>query len=109
MTDTDPLFVVSEICCDEKEPIRSFYWLNYQYDKDWMAKLPKASLDYTIEEQEICISNTGLVPAVAVHLNCESISDRLIVSDNFFWLNPGEMKKVAVNDTRIDGVSAWNV
>lgn len=109
MTDTDPLFVVSEICCDEKEPIRSFYWLNYQYDKDWMAKLPKTSLDYTIEEQEICISNTGSVPAVAVHFNCENISDRLIASDNFFWLNPGEMKKVAVNDTRIDGVSAWNV
>ena len=46
MTDTDPLFIVSEIGCDEKEPIRSFYWFNYQYDKDWIAKLPKAVLNY---------------------------------------------------------------
>ena len=109
MTDTDPLFIVSEIGCDEKEPIRSFYWLNYQYDKDWIAKLPKAVLNYTIEEQKVCISNTGSIPAVAVHFNCAGISDRLTVSDNFFWLNPGETKKVTVNDTQIDGVSAWNV
>lgn len=50
----------------------------------------------------------GQRPAVVVHLDSPGHADTFRISDNYFWLEPGESKTVTVNQTDDLTVGAWN-
>lgn len=107
-TATTPLLIVSEVHIADALAQRTFYWTNYEAEQGCLFTLPPTSLNVRAEDDALIIANTGAVPAVGVHLRCPTASDKLLASDGYFWLDPGEERRVTVN--RFDGVScaAWN-
>ena len=107
-TDTVPLFVVSEVWRDGALAQRSFYFVNYEPVKGSLFELPKTSLEFDLQGDNVIVANTGELPAVAVDVARPGHLDSFTVSDNFFWLDAGETATVEISD--VDGlvVSAWN-
>ena len=107
-TDTIPLLIVSEVIKNEMITIRTFYWLNYEYMKGCLFRLPQTRLSFEVCEDRIMITNTGFLPAVAVNVSRPGHLNTFTVSDNFFWLESGERKTLQENSTDGIAVSAWN-
>ncbi len=108
ITDTWPVFVIADLHLNNHEPIRNTYWMNFADHPDWIGHLPQAKLEWALDGNALEIVNTGAVPAVSVHVGCTDISDTLTVSDNYFWLDSGEKKRITLSQTDITGVGAWN-
>ncbi|MHB1454082.1 MAG: glycosyl hydrolase 2 galactose-binding domain-containing protein [Saccharofermentanales bacterium] len=108
-TDSAPLLIVTEVLKDGLLADRTFYWLNFEANKGCLFRLPETRLSMSIQEGAVVIKNTGRLPAVAVNVSRPGHQDTFTVSDNFFWLDPGEEKIVAVSQTVEIEVGAWNV
>ncbi len=106
---TYPLFIVSEIQVNGTNMYRTFYFMNFEKEKGCLFDLPNTSLSLETKEKTVTVKNTGKLPAVGVNLQCPGQADKFTVSDNFFWLNPGEIKTVKVNITDNVIAEAWNV
>lgn len=51
-----------------------------------------------------------MCPAVGVQFVCPEVSDTFVCEDNYFWLEPGESKKIKVNSTEgVEGFTAFNI
>ena len=108
-TETTPLLIVSEVHKNNELVGRTFYWTNYEYEKGCLFALPETKLEITIlSNNQVLIKNIADLPAVAVNVSCPGHSDTFTVSENYFWLDAGEEKTVAVNRTKGLTVSAWN-
>ena len=107
-TNTAPLFVVSEVIVDGELADRTFYFLNFEYIKGSLFTLPKTSLNWEVDENNVSVTNTGSLPAVAVSIEQPGSLDTFTVSDSFFWLEAGETKTVEVNANENLAVQAWN-
>lgn len=103
-----PIFLTAEVVLDGEVASRTFYWLNCEIKQGCLFDLPKARLEYSVKPNGVLIRNISSVPAIAVHLQCENISDTLYAEDNFFWLNAGESRFIHLSRTDITGISAWN-
>lgn len=104
-----PLWLVADVTVDGVLRGRNFYYVNFEARQGCLFGGPKATLDVAVADGTYVIRNTGTVPAVNVHFVCPRVSDRLVADDNFFWLDPGEVKRVKVNLVEgIDRVACWN-
>lgn len=107
--DRTPLFIVSEVVLDGKTVDRTFYWQNHRNRTGCMFECPKTTLVFdVIDGGHICISNTGEVPAVCVTVECPECDTTFTTEDSAFWLNAGERRVLAVNNTKDLTIRAWN-
>lgn len=107
-TDTVPLFVVAEVWKDDALADRTFYFVNYEPVKGSLFKLPQSDLRLEADGREAVVSNTGSLPAAAVHVSRPGHLDTFEVSDNYFWLDAGESATLEVNSAKGLTVGAWN-
>jgi beta-mannosidase len=108
-TRSAPLLIVCEVRQGDEVKDRTFYWLNYTAIQGCLFALPKTRLSLAVEGPEtLVVTNTGERPAVAVHFVGASVSDTFSCADSYFWLDPAERRKIAVNRTDGVTVAAWN-
>ena len=107
-TEGSPILIVCEIEWNKTNNQRTFYWLNYAEKPGCLFQLPRTTLEYQIVESVIEIRNTGELPAVAVGFQSGMISDTFRPSDSYFWLDSGECRRITVNRTDFEGITAWN-
>jgi len=107
-TDTTPLFFIVEVQVRGRIADRTFYWLNFELAKGCLFNRPRTKLALSARGNRVTVVNTGRAPALAVNVARSGHLDTFTVSDNYFWLDPGERRVVEVNDARGLSVSAWN-
>lgn len=107
-TDTVPLFLVAEVWKDKSLADRTFYFVNYEAVKGSLFKLPQSAVSLEVDGSEAVVSNTGSLPAVAVHVSRPGHLDTFEASDNYFWLDAGESATLEVNSASGLTVGAWN-
>jgi beta-mannosidase len=108
-TDTTPLLIVSEVRANGVLINRTFYWLNYEFDKGCLFRLPRTTLALTVKNGQAVVTNTGTLPAVGAHVDRPGHLDTFTASDNYFWLDAGEKRVISVNTSEGLTVAAWNV
>ena len=107
-TDTVPLFVVAEVLVNDNVEQRTFYFVNHEARKGSLFSLPQTTLQLTLNGNQIVVRNTGDLPAVATNVSRSGHLDTFLVSDNYFWLDPGEAETLEVNSRSGLSVGAWN-
>ncbi|HEY5138705.1 MAG TPA: hypothetical protein VIJ25_05225, partial [Methylococcales bacterium] len=117
-TQSTPLLIVVQTHCNKKLIDHTFYWLNYKAKPGCLMELPATKLEVKVVSKgcepdkglpyAVMITNKGNKSAVGTHFNCPKISDTFRTRDNYFWLEPGESKTVAVSHVENVSVSAWN-
>ncbi|MBX7256179.1 MAG: hypothetical protein K1Y02_07435 [Candidatus Hydrogenedentes bacterium] len=75
---------------------RAFHWFNFRAQPGCLFSLPQTTLEAKRDGDAIVVTNTGALPAVAVHFECPEASDSLRYEDAYFWLDAGESKRVGV-------------
>lgn len=108
-TNSTPLLLVAEVVLDGRLADRTFYWLNYETRKDCLFNLPRTNLKMASANGAVTIMNTGDLPAVGVHVTRPGHADTFLADENYFWLNPGETRRVVVNTTEGLKLEAWNL
>jgi beta-mannosidase len=113
-----PFMLVAELRANNELRDRTFQWFNFRDTPGCLYKLAPATLEARKVDAGMEIRNTGAVPAVAVSFDAPDASDSLRYDDAYFWLEPGETRKVSVSlEPDIEGkthtpkaiqVSAWN-
>lgn len=104
-----PVLLTTEVWAGDEKKDQTFYWINYQKKQGCLKNLPKTSLSLRTEDKVAVIKNTGNVPAAGVILECLPKDTTFVAEDGLFWLNPGEIRRIAVTDTQNLTVSAWNL
>lgn len=109
-TNTTPLMITVDLIIDGSFYNRTYAYMNYEQDTGSLFYLPRTTLKYSISGNVCTIKNTGDYPAVAVNIDCSNVSDTMVLSDNWFWLDAGESINVTVSDPAgIEGVSCFNL
>jgi len=108
-TNTEPLFIVVDVELNGTLSHRSYYWLNFDEKKDAIFQLPQTTLRLKVDGNNVTVTNTGNVPAVAANIQQPGRSDTFTANRNYLWLDAGESQKIEVNDTRGLSFGAWNV
>jgi len=105
-----PLWVVAEVVADGRTVARNFYYVNFEAECGCLFRMPQTTLDAKAADGAYVIRNTGDVPAINVHFVCPKVSDRFVCEDSYFWLEPGEERRIEVNFTEgVEGVRCWNL
>lgn len=117
-TDSIPLLVLVELVRAEDVIVRNFYWFNFRQQPGCLFHLPRTTLSVRRDGDNLVVENTGALPAVGVHVHAPACSDSLRVSESYFWLQPGERRRVqitfmpntegALPSGRRFEVGAWN-
>jgi beta-mannosidase len=107
-TKSSPLFTVVEIRRNNQLTHRSYYWSNFEQNKDCLFNLPTTTLSFKVEGTTVTLTNSGGLPAVAAHVLRPSHLDTFTADDNYFWLEPGESREIAVSDSQGLVAGAWN-
>ena len=102
------LLFVAEILSQGESLFRTFYFTNTEVRRGGLFNLPRTTLALERDGDRVTVTNTGNNPAVGVHISSEGNAHRLTVSDNYFWLMPGESRTVTVNIPEAISVSCWN-
>jgi beta-mannosidase len=107
-TKAAPLLVVTDVIRNSVPEKRNYYFTNFEPVKDCLFELPKTSLEAQAVGQVIIIKNNGRLPALGVEISSPEHHNTQPPSENYFWLDPGEEKRVAIGS--IEGVvaKAWN-
>lgn len=108
-TNTSPLLVVTEVKANDTVVFRTFYYMNFGKEKGAIYNLPKTELSLKQTRNRVTLRNTGKHPAVCVNIQVPGKADKFTVSDNLFWLDPGEEKSVEVNLFSNLHLEAWNL
>jgi beta-mannosidase len=108
-TRSTPLLVVVECRKNGLLADRTFYWLNFEATKDCLFTLPKAKASLRTSDGAVLVTNEGGVPALGVNVSQPGHADTFLAEENFFWLDPGESKRVGVNSTEGLELSGWNL
>jgi beta-mannosidase len=108
-TDTTPLFVVTETYRGGQRVNGTFYFVNYGRQQDSLFDLPRTTLAHRCECDQVVVTNTGTLPAVAVNVFDVAALDTFTANDNYFWLEPGESRRFAISSSGQLRVEAWNV
>ncbi len=102
-----PLFVVTEVRAGGRLQAGTFYFQNCAARPGCLFRLPHTSLAVRREKASLVVRNAGRYPAVGVHV--QSGKDELLeVEDGYFWLDPGEQRRLAVSGAAGLQVAAWN-
>jgi beta-mannosidase len=108
-TNTAPLLIVAEVHRDGQLADRTFYFVNYEANKDSLFELPRTTLALSFGAGEAIVRNTGRRPAVGAAVLRPGHLASFSASDNYFWLEAGESLRIRVSDTEGLTVDAWNV
>ncbi len=104
-----PLFIVAEISTDGVLRDRVFYWLNYVSIQGCLFDLPRTQLSLGRDDDGyLTVANAGGKPAVGVHFVCPECSDEFSCEDSYFWLDPGEERRILTSHQAGVRVAAWN-
>ena len=104
-----PLFITADITTDSGLQDSVLYWLNYTAIQGCLFDRPATRLAIESDgDNSILVSNIGEKPAVGVHFDCPAISDRFACADSYFWLAPGDQRRIAVSQVSGVGAAAWN-
>lgn len=103
-----PVLLTTEVYVEGEKADDTFYWFNYQQKQGCLLALPGTTLTCNVKEGHAVISNTGDVPAVGVTVECPDRDTEFVTESSLFWLNPGEVKRIAVSHTDSLVVRAWN-
>jgi beta-mannosidase len=103
-----PLLVVVEVRQAGGVADRTWYWLNYAARPGCLFTLPRTELQVSRRPGAVVVRNVGRVPAVGVQV-VSGQPERLRVEDGYFWLDPGEQRRLAVQGDQAGlAVAAWN-
>ena len=103
-----PVLLTTEVYAEGEKVDDTFYWLNYQKKQGCLLTLPRTVITCHTEPGHAVISNTGNMPAVGVTVECPKKDMEFVTGNSMFWLNPGEVKRVAVSHTENLEIRAWN-
>ena len=81
----------------------TFYFFNYEAEKGCLFRLPRTTLSLRAENGCAVVANTGDTFAVGAEVVRVGHADTFTAGENFFWLNPGEEKRIPVGC--VDGLS----
>jgi len=107
-TKTAPLLVVTEVNRNGALAKRNYYFTNFSPEKDCLFNLPKAKVNLKADGDHVMVRNDGQLPAVGVNVCRPGHLDTFFVEDNYFWLEPDEARRIAVNTTDGVVVKGWN-
>jgi hypothetical protein len=108
-TKTVPLLIVCEVWKNGVRQDRTYDWYNYERSPGCLLQMAVTTLDTTIEENKITITNTGEKPAVGAHFDVAAPQcDVFNADDGYFWLDAVESKAVTVNSALGVTVDWWN-
>jgi beta-mannosidase len=107
-SDATPLLIVAEISKNGVIADRTFYWANFESVKGCLFTLPKTRLSWKIDSNDILVKNEGNLPAVAVNITRPGHMHTFTPSDNYFWLDPGEIRRIQTNLNQDIVINAWN-
>jgi beta-mannosidase len=108
-TKTTPLLMVMDVTKKGALVQRNYNFTNFETAKECLFNLPKGSVSIKVKGGAAVVKNTGSVPVVGVNISQPGHLDTFTVEDNYFWLDVGETKTVAVNDEKGLTVDAWNI
>jgi len=104
-----PLWAVADLTVDGTLVGRNVYYVNFEAKQGCLFQMPATRLTVTRHGDVFEIRNVGNRPAINVHFVCSQTTDRFSPEDNYFWLEPGEVRRVGVNDPSIvEKVAFWN-
>ena len=107
-TRSSVLLFVAEVCSGEQELFHTFWFTNTEVRPGSLFNLPRTSLSLTRDGELVVVTNTGDKPAIGVNVSAPGHTNKLIVSDNYFWLWPGESREVRVNLPHELAADCWN-
>jgi len=107
-TKTAPLLVVTEVRRNRELAKRNYYFTNFALVKDCLFDLPKTTVGLRADGGRVIVSNDGELPAIGVHISYPGSTETFFAAENYFWLEPGEIKNVTVSTTEGVRVGAWN-
>ena len=103
-----PLWIVVDVTIGDELAGRNFYFVNFEEKQGCLFTSPRTTVEMTREGNVCVFRNTGSLPAVNVHFVCPKSAERFVADDNWFWLEPGETKRVWVNDPGvIERIDWW--
>ncbi len=105
---SEPLLLTVETLRNGESVDRTFYWQNFRDRPGCLLELPKTSLKASAGEGAVKILNTGKTPAVGVSVACREREETFLTEDSLFWLAPGEVRVIRVNQAQGVTVGAWN-
>ena len=97
ITDSDLLFFISEVFHGRRQLSRKWYFSNYETAQDILFGASPAKLNVFRLGKTVMLKNISRVPAIGINVESTSVSDKLTLSDNFLWLDPGERKIIKMN------------
>ncbi len=108
-TRTNPLLLVLDVLVDGQLAQRNYNFTNCEPVKDCLFNLPPGRASMTTEDGRVAVRNTGDVPLVAVHVSRPGHAESFRASDNYLWLDPGEVREIQVNATEGLKLEGWNL
>jgi beta-mannosidase len=100
---------VTEVSRNGELAKRNYYFTNFAPVKNCLFHLPKTTVSVRTGDRQLIVKNDGKVPAVGVNVSRPGHGDTFFSDENYFWLNPGESKTLAVNTTEGVVAQGWNV
>ena len=107
-TDSDMLYFVCDLYHGKRRISRKWYFSNYTSRPNAIFGSTAAEIRVKRSGCTVILENESKVPAVAVNVEVPDKSDRLVLSDNFMWLDPGETVRIKMNVSENCSVSWWN-
>jgi len=103
-----PLWIVADVTVEGELVGRNFYFVNFEAKQGCLFTAPPTRVEMTREGNVCVFRNTGSRPAINVHFVYPKASEKFVAEDNWFWLEPGETKRVQVNDPdAIERIAWW--
>lgn len=109
---TSPLLYFKTDIRDESGCLikRNWYIENFDSKQGAIFESPRCPLAVVQDRNTVRITNTSdAVPAVAVSIEVPGEADRLDLSDNHLWIDPGETLVVEMNTESPATVTSWNL
>ena len=104
-----PLFIAADVSTEAGRCDSVFYWLNYTMIQGSLFNRPPTRLALRADGADaVIVANSGDKPAVGLYFYCPEISQRFSCADSYFWLDPGEERRISVSQVNGIGVAAWN-
>ncbi|MCQ2430491.1 MAG: fibronectin type III domain-containing protein [Clostridia bacterium] len=108
-TNNTPLILTFDLYVEDEFVNRTYAYCNFEQEPGCLFWLPRTELAYTVNGNEVTVTNKGKVPALSVHFDVPDTAE-FVCSDGYFLLAPGESQAVTVNDpSLIRGLTAFNM
>lgn len=106
---SEMLYLKTDLLKDDGTVLaRNWYFCNYETRRGVMLESRAADVIMEQDGNDIKLSNLSAWPAVGVAIDVPGLSSRLLLSDNYLWLDPGETVTVKSNISGHAVISWWN-